>query len=441
LYFYLSLDEVQKHENSEFVKALESKLDEDLNRPEDLAEYAFNELCFSIENFYGFPGKAMLNDDIREEGLEKALNDYSEAGKKTVELLKSPGITDYLYGMSKLGLFLNDGGHTYLTWTLPKDFEDEGIREEYDKLAKELDPLFEEVQSEADKRKMDVSEYLARRKMRNDSYDGSRYLKDGDTAVFVLDSFMGFDMEAWSAYYDGEGDKPTADTVSGDDIVLIHDALIDADKDPDIVNFVIDCSNNTGGSADEVAMLVSLITGERETEIRLEDTQTGQIRTEVYEADTNFDGSFDEEDDFEPYDLNFAILTSSTSFSCGNLFPALMREKGYMIMGERSGGGACAVMQQTTGDGLNYQMSSCRMKLLDIEGSSIDNGIPVDVDLVPKKSDGSDKTVLEKDVLLSKEDGPQELRVIDYSEFYIIERLSDEINGFYEEEAAEDKAA
>lgn len=86
-------------------------------------------------------------------------------------------------------------------------------------------------------------------------------------------------------------------------------------------------------------------------------------------------------------------------------------------------------------------MSSCRMKLLDIEGSSIDNGIPVDVDLVPKKSDGSDKTVLEKDVLLSKEDGPQELRVIDYSEFYNIERLSDEINGFYEEEAAEDKAA
>ena len=93
--------------------------------------------------------------------------------------------------------------------------------------------------------------YMARRKMRNDSYDGEQYIKDGDTAVFVLDSFMGFDMDAWKAYYNGDGKRPDADSVSGDDIVLIHDALEDANNDPEIKNFVIDCSNNTGGSLDE----------------------------------------------------------------------------------------------------------------------------------------------------------------------------------------------
>ena len=143
----------------------------------------------------------------------------------------------------------------------------------------------------------------------------------------------------------------------------------------------------------------------------------------------------------EPYDLNFAVLTSSTSFSCGNLFPGLMKDAGYLILGERSGGGGCAIEQQTTGEGLTYQLSSCHMKLLDKDDNSLDNGVPVDIELIPKRSDGDDKTVLVRDVLISLDGEPQELRVPDYTEFYNIERLSDELNAFYEDYEAEDKAA
>lgn len=34
-------------------------------------------------------------------------------------------------------------------------------------------------------------------------------------------------------------------------------------------------------------------------------------------------------------DLNFAILTSKTSYSCGNMFACVMKDAGVRILGER----------------------------------------------------------------------------------------------------------
>ena len=65
------------------------------------------------------------------------------------------------------------------------------------------------------------------------------------------------------------------------------------------------------------------------------------------------------------------------------------------------------------------------------DGENIDSGIPVDVDLMVKRSDGKNKYITLKDVPIGSESQKMELRTPDYSEFYNIERLSEEINKFY----------
>ena len=82
-----------------------------------------------------------------------------------------------------------------------------------------------------------------------------------------------------------------------------------------------------------------------------------------------------------------------------------------MIMGERSGGGSCAVQKCVTADGAGWTLSSWRGKLINDAGHEIDDGIPVDVDLLERT--GSKTT----------EEGYP-----DYSGFYDIDLLSKVMN-------------
>ena len=108
-----------------------------------------------------------------------------------------------------------------------------------------------------------------------------------------------------------------------------------------------------------------------------------------------------------------------------------MKDDGYLIMGERSGGGGCAVLVQSTGEGMTYRMSAYRGRLVNKDGEGIDNGIPVDIDLIPKRSNGEPKYVTVHGVQIDAEGNTGDRRCPDYSEFYNINRLSEEINRFY----------
>jgi len=419
----------------DYAKPILEGLGRDLKRPEDLIEYGFNEICFVVDNYYGLPGRAILNDEIKKKGLERALKDYGEAGEKTIELLKSENFAEYLFGFRMLQYFVNDGGHTRTDDMEFGDADMEEIKEETDKLAEEYESLFAGVKKESEERNTGYDGYFAKKKMRDDAYKGETYIKEGDTVVFVLDSFMGFDMQELKDYYesDDENLKADSETLKNDDMVYFSECIADAEDDPEIKNFVVDCSNNIGGSLDEVAMLYCLVTGKRELSVTMENALSGVKTTQTYEADTNFDRVFDEKDENERR-LNYAVLTSGNSFSCGNIFPSVMKDDGYMILGERSGGGACAIEIVTSGEGIPFRMSTYSARILDDENEVIDAGIPVDSDLVIKRSDGKDKVIT---VLYDYEDEEgkkqtAELRSPDYSEFYDISRLSDEVNEFYE---------
>ncbi|MBK6087555.1 hypothetical protein [Ruminococcus difficilis] len=78
---------------------------------------------------------------------------------------------------------------------------------------------------------------------------------------------------------------------------------------------------------------------------------------------------------------NYAVLTSSKSFSCGNAYPWFMHEHDAMILGQKSYGGACAIRKGSVG-GIGIQCSAATSATIFDDGSSVDFGCPVDADLM-----------------------------------------------------------
>jgi len=199
------------------------------------------------------------------------------------------------------------------------------------------------------------------------------YHKKGNTAICHFNSFNRINREAWNKFYAGTGPLPTLENTENDDLVVFLDALKKADEDPEVKNLVIDLTLNTGGSLDVVVTMTSLIYGE--SLCRSINVLTGQQTTWYYDVDRNFDGKFDDLDNDVHYDLNFCILPSRISFSCGNLFPSLCQDGGQLIVGEKSGGGSCAVSMYRTAEGLKYAISSARGRLINKQGQNIDGGV------------------------------------------------------------------
>ena len=112
-----------------------------------------------------------------------------------------------------------------------------------------------------------------------------------------------------------------------------------------------------------------------------------------------------------------------------------------MILGEQSGGGCCAIQNMASPDGFFYRFSSSRMHLTTKDGGEIDFGVPVDADLVEKNEDGSYKTVtthivgpvLEENCTI-KDEQEVDWESVDYSQFYNLDRLGEEMDSFFGEE-------
>lgn len=103
--------------------------------------------------------------------------------------------------------------------------------------------------------------------------------------------------------------------------------------------------------------------------------------------DRNFDGKFDELDDKQDWtgDMNIVVLVSDCTFSNGNVFAAKMKDYGYQIWGQKSGGGACSVQYLVMPDGMEYRISSYRSHSTDRNKQSIDGGIAVDKTLTDEQ--------------------------------------------------------
>ena len=361
-------------------------------RPQDLAAYSYGELCFAIDHFYGRPGRNSIDKTIEADGIDKAL------GENVRKLLKSTDMEEYIFGMEILATKLADGSHTLispiLNGTLGRLFEEKSVESLVDKYITPFGQLYplETLGVVNALAKRDGSDESAAK--RKSVLKSDTYAKVGNTMYCIYDDFGPIDTEGWAAFYKGKGPRPTYNPNFKGDICGIVEALDKAAADPEVKNFVLDLTCNSGGEAGVLAAITTLLAGK--SSIAFENVLTKQRGVDEYEVDGNFDRVFDNKDKAPRHpELNIAILTSRFAYSCGNLLPSLMKDYGYLVIGEKSGGGSCSIQKMCTPEGLCYQLSSSRTRLINKAGENIDKGvephIALEVKMVKvKDADGDD---------------------------------------------------
>ena len=367
-------------------------------RPEDLIEFSYNELCFAVDYFYGRPGREVLHDSLAEYGLEKSLQNLGAAGEKIIELLHSGSYAEYFAGISRLQIFLENGGHTAVENISNSRVLYSKLNEQYEAVNSGLDSLFEEYSANTEKKELSEDMRIARMAQREEILNcgDSTYVKRGDTAICILDGFGVKIYDVWKDYYEGKTEKPTlenlAEGLKPDPVLKVTDAIKRASADPEVKNLIVDISNNGGGDTDECTAVIALLTGSRLVTTYAKNMYTGVVAKLVTEVDCNLDGVFDEKDNID-HGLNIGVLTSSYSYSCGTLFPMYMKELGYPTLGEQSGGGACCIETLSSAEGFVYQLSSGVIAYSDSTGTVYDAGMPVDISLYLRNEDYSVKEI------------------------------------------------
>lgn len=354
-------------------------------RPKDLCEYNYNELCFVFDLFYGYPGRAPLESVMMEKGLDGMLSETNDDTRLVKEHLLSENMLEYFAGLYELEMYLYDGGHTTVH-AVPSMI----LGEAFGEIAAYLKPEHDyegQTNFEMEEPLKQLS-YYGVIEARNNAlpeaefilpFEDAIYVEDGDTAMFIFDSFM-FDSDAWAAYYNDGAEMPQ------DLISEFYSCLVRADANPDIKNFVIDVAANSGGLVLIEGYLMSLIADDNSFSIC---DATGEYRVdECFDVDKNLDKAFDEKDDELSFDLNFGILCSNFSYSAGNIMPSDARDAGILVLGEQSGGGGCSTIFRMMPDGLFYQISS-GTKFVNAKYESVDLGITPDIPLVQFTEEGT----------------------------------------------------
>lgn len=351
----------------------------------DMAKFRYQELCFVFDNLYGYPGRTILEQNgMAENGFDATL-DVVQNGKVVKQLLQSANNMDFAWGRMATQYLINDGGHTSFGAMegLPENIEGDYVERLMEAAANypEAYAMYRDWAKESNVRS-DTKTQLST--LREQAYGDVMYKANSakTTAVIIINSFMDMDEVAWNKYYASQ--KTDADwqelmkNYKKDVFVGFLYGLGQAKADG-VKNLVLDISINGGGSCDIVGADVALLRKNRTVQFWSQDALEGNNKIATYFVDTNFDGVFDEKDDTNPKfdcsDMNIAVLCSKVAFSCGHQFPTLMKDYGFPIMGERSGGGTCCIQVMQTADGQNFMISTYRDRSTDKNFANTDAGI------------------------------------------------------------------
>ena len=185
-------------------------------------------------------------------------------------------------------------------------------------------------------------------KLRKKSFPENRYYtisSDLKTALFYFDSF---DLGTSEQVFNTNGTvKTTAGQYDSFYNVLQHLQLF---KREGIENVIIDVSTNGGGVIGVMAKILALISKDNKGTVSMMDETMEVVNTTVCSVDVNMDGKYTADEVFGN-DFNICVMCSDCSFSCGNAFPCYAQKMGIKVIGEKSGGGECAV-------GIHYMPNS-----------------------------------------------------------------------------------
>lgn len=355
----------------------------------DMARFRYNELCFALDHFFGFPGRTKMEKagfGQNGQSLDSTL-ELVENGKYVKHLLQSAKTMDFVWGLAALHVLMFDGGHTLL---LPIAGLPESIKKSFQQKFQSSDIHYPQasdmVTKWSDALKKDFIEPETELKeLRSVGFgkDDTYYVNDDKTtAVIIIDSFSNMDNDAWMKYYaSGKTDADWQELLTKkkkDDMINFLYGLDRAKKDG-VKNLILDLSLNGGGSSDNVVGMIGMIRSESKQSFFAQNVMEGKNCISNLLMDRNFDGVFNSLDDTNPkYDcsgLRIGVLVSKQAFSSGNIFPALMKGYGYPIIGERSGGGSCTIQMMLTADGFQYIISSYRSRATNQKFEDIDPGV------------------------------------------------------------------
>lgn len=387
-------------------------------RPEDLVRECYADLCFSFDYFFGHPGVAPLDEALAEKGLDGALGSLGKEGESIRKGLTSPDLFDYISAANRLFFrHLSDGHTVFMSGAsiLSNPAYMENVS-----FADRTGVVIDLMNSEANKKQL-VNQAIPLQRER--CWGGETYIESGSTAILRLDTFMP-DEKAWDSFYSGEGEFPE------DSLGIVISGLRKAAENPEIKNVIFDLSCNGGGSPDVMMAILAVTTGQEE--LYGINKLTGQRMTFIFEADTNFDGVYDEKDKEVHYDFNYGILTTRHAFSCGNLFPIIAKDGGAVIIGEPTSGGSCCVQFETDAQGLFSMMSSAQWQLVDSDWISVERGCTVDLPIEPKSGGILDRIISIAGV---NEGAPS------FADYYDEARLDEMMNAYFGSEEAADTAA
>lgn len=310
----------------------------------EFREYNYACLCFAYDNFYG-------------------LQDYRDVGRKASTYIEQNSLKDALlstdpktyteayYAFYQKAL---DDGHTSI---LTPSFYDTTALTEIDILSYLSTRV---LNSNVDK----VMLYQTQKKIygNDSSVPNLRYIND-DTAVLSLTSFQG-----------GNEEQLNSSTPWEYDTYAYMDHYLSEVIEKGCKNVILDVSINGGGLV--VAMLKTLgfMTSEPISQIYHDAFINSYTETKYSVTIPNS----------KYRELNYALLTSNYSFSCGNTIVAIFKSMGIgKIYGRTSGGGMCSVLPMHLPDGTTLSFSSpSQMQTQDSNGNyhEIESGITPDVE-------------------------------------------------------------
>ncbi len=337
-------------------------------RSKEQAEYSYGELCFYLDTYYGRPGRETLHKTLEDyKSLDAALAAYDDITRQARIWLKSTDQCEYIAGLYLLDDYLSDTGHTII------NFGAMMYANSHEDVYNKIDELFTSInytpkQNAAKREYKTIEGYSeAFEEARNEKeIKDKKALIEGDTLLYTFNAFA-YDDAGWRSYISKESSEMPHDQI-GEFVRLLEEY-----KDGSTIkNICIDLSDNGGGSGDVVFTFMALMG--KEPYLNYYDCINKNYVHVEYEVDKNFDGKFDEEDKKLVYPYNFAILSSNFSFSCGNILPVQAKESGILLLGDKSGGGACAVFDGVVAEGY-YARIGGSVRLVDKEKNVIDFGV------------------------------------------------------------------
>lgn len=313
------------------------------------AEYNYNELAFMVDHFYGLrdtiiPMNTNFYDLVRSMGLEENLLStdtyiYETALADIVCMKISDGHARYLYSSpavrNDINHFIYDVGRNYAG----------GRNDRVKKLFDDFDEIDALREQSGKKVGLEIVDNVAI--IRFDSFV-KYYVWDNG---YLPDASSFLDLNAYTYEDLHELGSDLLFRKAFDDITEYNDDpanLVKIDK------VVVDIADNGGGMMDSLPFLEAYFTSD--PSITICNDLSGEIVETHFSLDLDFDGTFG---DTYAGQFDFFLLESNVSFSCGNYFPTVIKEKGAMtIIGETSGGGECSVGLYSTFSGALLRDSS-----------------------------------------------------------------------------------